>query len=413
MSYRPSKKILTNYANVMVHYALNGGKGIKKGETVCLVGNESAKPLFMAIHKEIIAAGGYVILQYLPDEFDRFHVNRELAMNGNKKQLEFFPQAYNRGLINSIQHYLVIISTADVHALEGTPPGNSTKISTAMSKFFDMRNVKTLAGKMSWSMCLYGTKGAAKEAGMSEKEYWGQIIKACFLQDKDPVAKWKQIQHESEIIRKKLDDMKIEKIHLTGPDVDLHVTIGKDRKWLGGTGRNIPSFEIFTTPDWRYTNGWMRFNQPLYYLGTRISGIYLKFKDGIIVESTATENQETLLAMLAEEDASKLGEFSLTDRRHSLITRFMGTTLYDENMGGDETEGEENGNSHVAVGRCFKEAFVGRKGKVSNDTWHNKRGFNKCTKVHVDMISTAPKTAVATLQNGSEITIYEHGQFTI
>jgi len=408
MSYQLKKTHLINYARVMVHYALNGGKGINAGETVYLVGNESAKDLYMAIYNEIVAAGGNVIHHYLPDEFDRFNISYEMAKNGREDQLNFFPMPYYSGLLESIDHHIAILSTAKMHVLEGTPPEASIKMMNAMSQFFAMRGEKELKGKLSWTMCHYGTAAAAAEVGMSEKEYWRQIIAACYLDDPDPVEKWKALQRESEVIRGKLDALKIEKLHIQGTDVDLHITIGANRKWLGGTGRNIPSFEIFTTPDWRGTNGWISFNQPLYYLGQRISGIHLAFHEGKIFRATATENEDVLVTMISQDDADKLGEFSLTDSRHSPITRFMANTLYDENTGG------QFGNTHVAVGRCFREAYTGDIGLIQQEEdWHTHLGFNKCKKVHVDMISTSNRTVTATLQTGEEVVIYTNGQFTL
>ena len=87
----------------------------------------------------------------------------------------------------------------------------------------------------------------------------------------------------------------------------------------------------------------MRFNQPLYRYGQVIKDVYLRFENGIIVEFDASENKELLAEMIKIENANKVGEFSLTDGRHSHITRFMGETLYDENMGGPE------GNTHIAI----------------------------------------------------------------
>jgi hypothetical protein len=96
------------------------------------------------------------------------------------------------------------------------------------------------------------------------------------------------------------------------------LAMGKDRKWLGGTGRNIPSFEVFTSPDWRGTEGWIRFNQPLYRYGSMVKGIELEFKKGRVVKATAKENEKLLKEMLAtDEGASQIGEYSLTDKRLS------------------------------------------------------------------------------------------------
>jgi aminopeptidase len=101
---------------------------------------------------------------------------------------------------------------------------------------------------------------------------------------------------------------------------------------LGGRGCNIPSFEIFTSPDRRGTNGWIRFNQPLYRYGQIVKDITLHFKDGEIIEFDAKENRELLAEIIAIPNANKLGEFSLTDKKFSRIMKFMAETLYDENV---------------------------------------------------------------------------------
>ena len=142
-------------------------------------------------------------------------------------------------------------------------------------------------------------------------------------------------------------------MHVAGEDVDLQVSVGESRRWLGGRGRNIPSFEIFTSPDWRGTNGWINFNQPLYRYGNLVKGIRLEFVDGRVTEASAEQNERVLTEMIATEGADRVGEFSLTDRRFSRITRFMAQTLYDENVGG------EFGNTHIALGRAYQDAYDG------------------------------------------------------
>ena len=246
----------------------------------------------------------------------------------------------------------------------------------------------------------------ADEAGLSLEEYWEQIITACYLRDDDPVQKWKTVQQEIEVIKDKLDALPIDKLHIKGEDVDLHIKIGEHRKWLSGGGKNIPSFEIFTSPDWRGTEGTISFNQPLYYSGKRVSGISLQFYNGIVTKASATENEDALLEMIAQENANKVGEFSLTDRRHSQITKFMATTLFDENMGGAW------GNTHIALGNAYKDTFTGDMAAVSEEQWEE-MGYNACPKVHTDIISTSNRTVTATLLDGSEIIIYKDGEFTI
>ena len=99
---------------------------------------------------------------------------------------------------------------------------------------------------------------------------------------KKPIQKWKNVIRKQKSIIQKLNNLKINKLHIKGADVDLFVKIGEKKKWIGGSGKNIPSFEIFTCPDWRGTEGWVKFNQPLYRYGNLITDIELEFKKGIV-----------------------------------------------------------------------------------------------------------------------------------
>jgi len=253
---------------------------------------------------------------------------------------------------------------------------------------------------------LYGTPSMAKEAGLSLEDYWDQIIKACFLQNNDPINKWKKVSAEVERVAKKLTDLNIGELNVKGRDIDMHYKVGEKRKWLGGSGRNIPSFEVFTSPDWRGTEGWVKFNQPLYYYGPKVEGIELHFKNGRVVKATAQKNQKLLKEMLAtDKGAAQLGEISLTDKRLSHIDKFMAETLFDENMGGPY------GNTHMAVGKSYHDTFTGDTSKL-NKRITKQLGYNESA-IHVDMISTTDRTATAILGNGKKLVIYKNGQFTV
>src|SRR5947208_16788386 len=101
-------------------------------------------------------------------------------------------------------------------------------MNSARAPYMKMREEKEQAGKLSWSLCLYGTQSMADEAGLTLEEYWEQIIEACYLREDNPVAKWKQVQLEIEEIKDKLDTLDIEKLHIRGEDVDLHIWRGKN-----------------------------------------------------------------------------------------------------------------------------------------------------------------------------------------
>lgn len=400
------ESLLKKYAQVMVQYALNNGKGINKGDTVFLVGQECAKELFMAIAKEVYDSGGNLITNYQPNNIRDNSLARYLLQNGSDEQVSFFAKPYWQGIVEATDHILFIISEPDIHYLEGLPASKISMMNSARAPYMKMREKKEQEGKLSWSLCLFGTQSMADEAGISLEEYWEQIIEACYLRDDNPVARWRKVQAEIEEIKDRLDALQIETLHVKGDDADLHIKIGAHRKWLSGGGKNIPSFEIFTSPDWRGTNGTIRFNQPLYYSGKRIAGVSLRFENGIVVASSATENEDALKEMIAQENADKVGEFSLTDKRHSRITKFMATTLFDENTGG------EFGNTHIALGNAYKDTFDGDMATVKDEQW-TEMGYNSCPKVHTDIISTTNRTVTAVLRNGSEKIIYKDGQFTV
>lgn len=362
----------------------------------------------MEVRRQIILAGGNVIDDYRPDEIDRKNVNRTMLEHGSEQQLKFSPVKYYKGLVRQIDHHILIMSTPDVNALEGIDPDKTQLLQGGIGPFYTLRTKKENANKLSWTMCSYGTASMARAVGMTEREYWREIINACYLREKDPVAKWKKIMEEKESFKAKLNAMKIQSLHVKGKDVDLHLTIGSNRKWLGGTGRNMPSFEIFTSPNWKGTRGWIRFNQPLNHYGKTITGHYVEFgKGGVITKAGAKRNQKAFLAMLAEHNANKVGEFSLTDANHSPIRKPMGDILYTENTGG------RFGNTHIAVGNAYRDAYTGDITKPSDAHWHNVLGFNHCKTVHTDLISTTDRTVTATLKNGKKKIIYQNGHFTL
>jgi aminopeptidase len=203
----------------------------------------------------------------------------------------------------------------------------------------------------------------------------------------------------------RLNKLPIDKLHVTAKETDLWITLGKKRRWLGGSGRNIPSFEIFTSPDWRGTNGKIFFDLPLYRYGNIIKDISLEFKNGVIVSASAKKNEKLLGELIAQKNANKIGEYSLTDTRFSKITKFMADTLYDENFGG------KFGNTHLAVGKSYHDTYNGDASKVSEKDFE-RLGFNQSPE-HTDIIATSNRIVTAVMLDGSERVIYKDGHFAV
>ncbi len=362
--------------------------------------SESAKPLLVELRNQVLRSGAIPLIHFQPDDMQKEYF--ELA---SETQLKFFPKKYLRGLVDQIDHSISIISETNKHELEGIDPEKIMTRSASFRKQREWLDKKENMGKYTWSLALYGTPAMSSEAGMSLSEYWDQITKACFLDREDPIESWRQVSKETERLRDRLDELKIERLHVAGKGVDLWVKIGPGRKWLGGSGRNIPSFEVFISPDWRGTEGHIEFDQPLYRYGNLINGISLDFENGRVVKSSAKTNYEVLRQMISQKNADKIGEFSLTDKRLSRIDRFMAETLFDENISGPY------GNTHIALGNAYNDSFDGDPAKVSKSEWKT-MGYNSSV-VHTDMVSTTPRTVTAYLGNGTEKVIYKDGEFTI
>jgi aminopeptidase len=403
MKYEPSQQILEKYAKLLVDFALGGGTGLKKGEVVHLSVGLSALPMYRALKKAVFDSGG-IAIGSLGD--DMSGMGKYYYEHATEQQLTTFLSKYYKGMVDQIDHRIAVLSDWDVHELDGVDPKKIMLTSKTHKPVGEWMEKKENDGKFTWTLALYGTPSMAKEAGLSLSEYWQQIIDACYLDKANPIAEWKKISNEVGRVSKKLTDLKIDRLHMVGKDVDLRITMGEQRRWLGGSGRNIPSFEVFTSPDWRGTQGWIRFNQPLYRYGSVVKGIELKFEKGRVAEATAKKNENLLREMLAtDKGASQVGEYSLTDKRLSRITKFMAETLFDENIGG------EFGNTHIAVGRSYNDTYDGATAGKPKSFWR-KLGYNDSV-IHTDMISTEDRTVTATLKNGQTKVIYKNGQFTI
>lgn len=398
--YQPEAKILANYADVLVNFALNSGQGLRAGEVVDCVVPDVAKPLALALQTAIIKAGGHPLVRLMPTGFDRLFF--ELA---SQSQLEFFPRKFLRARANLIDHQIVIIADTDPTELKDIDPQKIFQARNAKKAYRDWLTDKETQGKFTWTLGLWGTQAKADEVGLSLPDYWQQIIDACFLNAADPVGEWRKIAHFQEQVKRALNEMRIDSVHVTGPDLDLVVGLGEDRVWKAGGGRNIPSFECFTSPDWRKTNGSIKFNQPLYRYGNIIKDIALQFVDGLVVKATASQGQALLEQMLQTKNANKLGEFSLTDKNTSKITHLMAETLFDENIGGPF------GNMHVAIGMAYRDCYRGDQKVMTKKDWAAK-GFNDSAE-HTDMITTSDRTVTATLTNGTKRVIYAAGSFVL
>jgi aminopeptidase len=401
VGYQPPGEYIERYADVLVNFALNAGRGMARGDVVMISSSDAAKPLYVALRDAVLRSGGTTIGDYSPGGSSRSAV--EIA---SMEQLSTFHRAYYRGLAATIDHRIAVIATDDPHQFEGIDPKKLLIGRRSIRPYREWIAKKEAEGRYSWTLGLYGTPAMAKEARLSLERYWGQIVQACFLDDPNPIKRWREAFAEINRVKRRLNKLEVERIHVEGDGIDLRITVGPTRRWLGATGHNIPSFEIFTSPDWRGTEGTVSFTEPLHRYGSMIEGVKLRFERGLVVEATATRSEHLLQAMIESDEGSRrVGEVSLTDGRLSRINTYMAETLYDENRGGPQ------GNFHLALGSAYRQAFTGEIAAQTKRDWR-RLGFNESS-VHTDIVSTARRHVTALLPSGRSKVIYADGQFTV
>lgn len=310
----------------------------------------------------------------------------------------------DKELYENIHGSIFINAPDSITHLSGIDPKRIGKAVLSRKYIRDILDKREEEGQFGWTVGIYPTQELASHAGLSMEEYSRQVVRACFLDDDDPVNRWETIYHKAMSIKNWLNSLNITKLHITSKNTDLRVNPGRMRKWVGISGHNIPSFELFISPDWRGTEGVYYADQPSYRSGNYVRGVRLVFQKGNVVEASAEEGEAFVNSQIKmDKGASRIGEFSLTDNRFSMIDTFMANTLYDENYGGD------HGNCHIAVGSSYSDTYDGNPGDLTKDR-KRKLGFNDSA-LHWDLVNTEEKKVVAHLKNGDIIPIYENGRF--
>ena len=271
---------------------------------------------------------------------------------------------------------------------------------------------KEAKNEISWCIAAYPGQSWAKSIFPSDENAYDKlymtICKMCMVDTPDPVISWDNYMKESQTIVDKLNSLGILKLHYTNSlGTDLSVTLPKDHIWVGiGDNKdmifNMPSYEIFTSPDYRYTEGLVYSSRPLVYNGALVEKFYLEFKEGKVVSYEAKKGKEIIKGIVeGDSNSSFLGEVSLINNNSPISNTGLiyGTTLFDENA-----------SCHLALGDSFPECIKNGL-NLSKQELLNK-GLND-SKNHVDfMIGTSDLNIVAETKNGC-VQIFKDGNFCI
>ena len=394
-----SREQLEKYADVLVWGLKTARPGFKKYDAILIRCDLEGRELGEILHRRLVQAKYNVTFRFLMSP----GLERDFYEFSDDKQ-RVFVAAGDKEFYSALNGNIYIHAPASLTHLKGIDTRRQSQVAIARKPLRDIMTKNEEKGKFGWTLCTYPTEELARQAGLSVKEYAAQVAKACFLGEKNPAKIWAEIYKNSLAIKKWLKGLNINTVRTESKSMDLEIKLGDMRRFLGVSGHNIPSFEIFTSPDWRGTRGFYFANLPAFRGGNYVEDIRLEFKGGRAVKISAKKGEEYVKKIMATDNgASRIGEYSLTDRRFSRIDRFMADTLFDENHGG------RHGNCHVAVGDSYCDTYAGDISKLTKEK-KEALGYNNSA-VHWDMINTEDKKVTATLKNGKKVAIYEKGQF--
>jgi aminopeptidase len=183
---------------------------------------------------------------------------------------------------------------------------------------------------------------------------WEEITYVLRLDTEDPVEAWRERMKVIVASADRMTDRRFDSLHLKGPGTDLTIGLLSSSKWLGADFStadgithypNLPTEEVFTTPDPERVDGHVSATMPLELYGSYMNGIRIEFEGGRAVKVDADEGADALRATVAKDDgASRLGEIALVDKEGRIGP--LRTVFY-------ETLLDENAASHIALGNAY------------------------------------------------------------
>ncbi|MBP7137931.1 MAG: aminopeptidase [Syntrophaceae bacterium] len=397
-----TEKNLQHYADVLL-WALATAKksALKKNDIILIQYDRPALRLAEILYDRLMDKGVHPVQRMAAT----FRMEKSFYHKAGPQQLTFLAPG-DKELYRHIHGRIFLHAPESLTHLRDVDPAKIGKAMVARKPLKNILDGREELRKYSWTLCLLPTEELARQANMPLAQYARQVIRACYLDKKDPVSEWKAIHREVDHIKKALSSLAVKSFHLESDSMDLRITPGEQRKWAGVSGHNVPSFEVFVSPDWRGTEGVYYANLPSFRSGNYVKDVRISFARGKAVAVEAAQGEAFVKKQLAmDPGACRLGEFSLTDRRFSRIDRFMAETLFDENFGGKE------GNCHVALGSSYSDTFSGNPSRLTPALRKN-LGFNDSA-LHWDLVNTEPKTVTAHMTNGRKTVIYEGGEFKI
>jgi aminopeptidase len=361
--------------------AVRVGANVQEGQTVFVTTQVEHVPLARALTRAAYRAGArYVDVRSRDD-----HVRHAMIDLGPDEALTHSPE-WMKQLYRAMEGGAQLWTTGDpepelMNDLDGERVGRARP-----TELVEIIREQMIARSLNWSGVAFPSEGWATQIyGEPDLERLWEAVAFCTrLDEADPVQAWRDHMARLEGRGKTLTELQLDAIHYTGPGTDLTVGLNPNARWMSALFRtrdgieyvpNMPTEEVFTTPDCRRAEGTIRSSRPLVLDGDIIEGLQLTVKDGKIVDVQADKGAGIVRGQLEIDDrAGYFGELALVDgtsRVGQTHTTFF-DTLYDENA-----------TCHIAYGFGVPEVFDGEPGEGMN-----------VSGVHTDFMVGGPELSV-------------------
>ncbi len=372
--------------------AVNVGANVQPGQLVDVVARVEHAEVARAVARAAYKAGARFVDVYYSDQ----HLRRALIQGAADDVLSWTPPwLLERAKEVGEERAAVVALTGDAEPnLLADLPGERVG-KARMLELADENNRQINEQLNNWTVIGVPNAGWANQMfGEPDLDrLWELVEFAVRLDEDDPVAAWRA--HVARIGKRArmLNELQVDEIHFTGPGTELRVGLLPESRWQGCESQtsegipyvaNMPTEEVFTTPDLRRAEGHVRSTRPLSIYGRIVKGLEVTFAGGRIVEVRAEEGADVIEAQLAtDSNASHLGEIALVDGTSRIGQ--TGMTFF-------ETLFDENATCHVAYGGAYAEAVEG--GLIE--------GVN-VSNVHTDFMVGGPEVDVDAVTRAGQV----------